>query len=118
MPPRARASISTVVEAAPPLADLVDGLHRLKPGTIRRQAGEVLTAAKIQRSDLEEILRTLVNDEIAARDVSNQDNQLKAASFPVTKSSQHRCGRPEPAHLRMLTAVFISSYGIASAVAS
>ncbi|MFC0530419.1 IS21-like element helper ATPase IstB [Phytohabitans kaempferiae] len=86
MPPRTRTSTPPAAEAAPLPADLVDGLRRLKLGTIRRQAGEVLATAKIQRWSPEEVLRTLINAEIAARDASNQANRLKAASFPVTKT--------------------------------
>ena len=49
-------------------------------------AAEVLQVAKTQRWTPEEILRTLVEAEIAARDASNTANRLKAAAFPVIKS--------------------------------
>uniref|UniRef100_UPI0036F48FEE hypothetical protein n=1 Tax=Gordonia rubripertincta TaxID=36822 RepID=UPI0036F48FEE len=53
--------------------------------SIRRSAPEVLLTAKTQRWTPEEVLRTLVEAEIAARDASNIRNRLKAAGFPVTK---------------------------------
>jgi hypothetical protein len=36
--------------------------------------------------DPEEVLRTLIEAEIAARDASNTANRLKAAAFPVAKT--------------------------------
>ena len=73
--------------AAPLTADLDAALRRLKLATVRRNAAEVLQVAKTQRWTPEEILRTLVEAEIAARDASNTANRLKAAAFPVTKPS-------------------------------
>lgn len=73
--------------APPPLApDLVAGLKRLKLARVRALAPEVLQAAKVQRWAPEEILRTLVEAEIAAREASNARNRLRAAGFPVTKT--------------------------------
>ncbi len=85
MPPRTR---TTAVPAAPPplAADLVEGLKRLKLSTVRRLAPEVLATAKVQRWAPEEVLRTLIDAEITARDESNQANRLKAAAFPVVKT--------------------------------
>lgn len=71
---------------APALAaDLVEGLRRLKLARIRHIAPEVCQAAKTQRWSPEELLRTLVEAEIAARDESNLRARLKLAGFPVTK---------------------------------
>lgn len=71
----------------PPLAaDLDAGLRRLKLATVRRNAPEVLLTAKTQRWTPEEVLRTLVEAEIAARDASNTANRLKAAGFPILKT--------------------------------
>ena len=67
-------------------ADLDAGLRRLKLAAIRRTAPEVLTTAKTQRWTPEEVLRTLVETELAARDASNVVNRLKAAAFPVQKT--------------------------------
>lgn len=67
-------------------ADLTDGLKRLKLSTIRALAPEVLATAKVQRWAPEEVLRTLVEAEISARDASNQRSRLKAAAFPVVKT--------------------------------
>ena len=72
--------------AAPELpADLVQGLRRLKLARIRQIAPEVCQAAKTQRWVPEELLRTLVEAEIAARDESNLRARLKLAGFPVRK---------------------------------
>jgi DNA replication protein DnaC len=72
--------------AAPVLdADLEAGLRRLKLAAIRRMAPEVLQAAKVQRWAPDELLRTLVEAEIAARDASNETTRRKAAGFPVSR---------------------------------
>ena len=72
---------------AQPLApDLVAGLKRLKLAKVRAMAPEFLQAAKVQRWSPEELLRTLVEDEIAARDESNARARLRSAGFPVTKT--------------------------------
>jgi hypothetical protein len=72
--------------AAPPLApDLLAGLRRLKLSTIRAQAPEVLQTARTQRWPPEDVLRTLVAAEIAARDQTNQHLRLKAANLPLLK---------------------------------
>ena len=71
--------------AAPPLAaDLTEGLRRLKLAAMRRLAPELLLTAKTQRWAPEELLRTLVEAEISARDASNARTRLKNAAFPVT----------------------------------
>lgn len=85
---------------APLAADLDAALRRLKLATVRRNAAEVLQVAKTQRWTPEEILRTLVEAEIAARDASNTANRLKAAAFPspspstASTSPGHRSPRP------------------------
>jgi DNA replication protein DnaC len=72
---------------APTLSpDLVQGLRRLKLARIRQIAPEVCQAAKTQRWVPEELLRTLVEAEIAARDESNLRARLKQAGFPVRKT--------------------------------
>jgi DNA replication protein DnaC len=72
---------------APPLTpDLVAGLKRLKLARIRAMAPETLQQAKTQRWAPEELLRTLVEAEITARDAANQRLRRKAAGFPVAKS--------------------------------
>src|SRR5580700_2894728 len=73
--------------APPPLApDLTDGLRRLKLAAMRRLAPELLLTARTQRWAPEDLLRTLVEAEISARDASNARTRLKAAAFPVTKT--------------------------------
>ncbi len=66
--------------------DLERGLKRLKLRAVRRMASEVLQNAKVQRWSPEEILRTLVEAEIKARDEANLAARLRAAAFPVRKS--------------------------------
>ena len=74
-------------QTVPPLpADLDLALRRLKLASIRRSAPEVLLTAKTQRWTPEEVLRTLVETELAARDASNERARLKAATFPVIKT--------------------------------
>ena len=73
---------------APVLApDLVDGLRRLKLAAMRQLAPELLITAKTQRWAPEELLRTLVEAEITARDASNARTRMKAAAFPVIKTT-------------------------------
>ena len=72
--------------ASPLAADLVAGLKRLKLAKVRAMAPEVLQTAKVQRWSPEELLRTLVEAEIAARDESNARARLRQAGFPVTKT--------------------------------
>jgi DNA replication protein DnaC len=67
-------------------ADLTEGLRRLKLATIRKLAPELLQTAKTQRWTPEELLRTLIEAEITAREASNARNRLRAAAFPVIKT--------------------------------
>jgi len=83
--------VTSAKPVAPPsipalAADLDAGLRRLKLAAIRRSAPEVLITAKTQRWTPEEVLRTLIETELAARDASNVVNRLKAAAFPVAKT--------------------------------
>jgi len=72
---------------APMLApDLHAGLRRLKLAAMRALAPELLVTAKTQRWAPEELLRTLVEAEITARDAAGARNRLKAAAFPVAKT--------------------------------
>jgi DNA replication protein DnaC len=87
--------------AAPPLAaDLAAGLRRLKLATMRQLAPELLITAKTQRWAPEELLRTLIEAEISARDASNAAARMKAAAFPVTKTLEEldrsACSIPGP----------------------
>jgi DNA replication protein DnaC len=73
--------------AAPALApDLEAALRRLKLAAVRRLAPEVLLTARTQRWPPEELLRTLLEAELAARDASNARARLRAAGFPVAKT--------------------------------
>ncbi len=72
---------------APALApDLELGLRRLKLRAMRSLAPEVLQTAKVQRWAPDELLRTLVDAEVAARDQANEANRRRLAGFPVAKS--------------------------------
>jgi DNA replication protein DnaC len=72
---------------APALAaDLDAGLRRLKLAAMRRLAPELLVTAKTQRWAPDELLRTLIDAELAARDESNARTRMKAAAFPVIKT--------------------------------
>jgi DNA replication protein DnaC len=72
---------------APVLApDLELGLRRLKLRAMRSLAPEVLVNAKVQRWTPEELLRTLVDAEITARDQANESSRRRLAAFPVSKS--------------------------------
>jgi DNA replication protein DnaC len=73
--------------SAPALdADLEAGLKRLKLAAMRRLAPELLVTARTQRWRPEDLLRTLIEAEIAAREASNTINRRRAAGFPVEKS--------------------------------
>jgi DNA replication protein DnaC len=75
--------MATVAPQLP--ADLDAGLRRLRLGAMRRLTAELLVSAKTQRWQPEELLRTLVEAEIASRDASNARARLKLAAFPVAK---------------------------------
>ncbi|HXF36173.1 MAG TPA: ATP-binding protein, partial [Actinomycetota bacterium] len=66
--------------------DLEQALKRLKLARIRAVAPEVLQRAKVQRWSPEELLRTLLEEECAARDEARVRIRLKAARFPVRKT--------------------------------
>jgi len=60
-----------VTAKTPALApDFVDGLRRLKLAAMRQLAPELQLTAKTQRWAPEELLRTLIEAEITARDAS------------------------------------------------
>jgi DNA replication protein DnaC len=71
---------------APLAPDLTAGLKRLKLAKVRAIAPELLATAKTQRWAPEELLRTLVEAEIAARDAANRAARLRAAGFPIAKT--------------------------------
>jgi DNA replication protein DnaC len=76
-----------VTAPTPALApDLHAGLRRLKLAAMRTLAPELLLTARTQRWAPEELLRTLVEAEISARDAAGARHRLKAAAFPVAKT--------------------------------
>jgi len=90
-----------VTTAPPPLApDIAAGLRRLKLATMRQLAPELLITAKTQRRAPEELLRTLIDAEITARDASNAATRMKTAAFPVAKTldelDRSACSVPGP----------------------
>jgi DNA replication protein DnaC len=87
--------------AAPPLApDIAAGLRRLKLAAMRQLAPGLLITARTQRWAPEELLRTLIEAEITARDASNARTRLKTAAFPVAKTldelDRSACSIPGP----------------------
>ncbi len=67
-------------------SELEAGLRRLRLRGMREVAPELLQTAKTQRWAPAELLSTLVREEIAAREASNQRARLKAAGFPAHKT--------------------------------
>lgn len=80
----------TTPTAPPQLApDLEYGLKRLKLKRIRELAPEPLPLAKTQRWAPEELLHTLVEAQIQARDKANLKARTRAAGFPQEKQLEH-----------------------------
>jgi DNA replication protein DnaC len=67
---------------------------------MRQLAPELLITAKTQRWAPEELLRTLIDAELAARDASNARTRMKNAAFPVIKTldelDRSACSIPGP----------------------
>ena len=68
-------------------ADLVAGLCRLKVATVRRLAPELCLTARTQRWGPEELLRALIEADIAAREESNLRGRLMHAGFLTSDSA-------------------------------
>jgi DNA replication protein DnaC len=91
-----------VTAAAPPqlAPDIAAGLRRLKLAAMRQLAPELLITARTQRWAPEELLRTLIDAEITARDASNARTRMKTAAFPVAKTldelDRSACSIPGP----------------------
>ena len=93
-----------IAAAPPPLAaDLVESLRRLRLGTMRQQAPEVLQTAITQRWSPEEVLRSLLQAEIASRDAANRRIRLKQGGFPVLKTLETSNWRIHPSRARPLS---------------
>jgi DNA replication protein DnaC len=58
----------------------------LRLSAVRALAPELLVTAQTQRWKPEEFLRTLIEAEIASRDLSNARARMKVAAFPVKKT--------------------------------
>ncbi len=88
--------------AAPPqlAPGIAAGLRRLKLAAMRQLAPELLITAKTQRRAPGELLRTLIDAEITARDASNARTRMKTAAFPVTRTLEEpgrkACSIPGP----------------------
>ena len=80
--------------------DIAAGLRRLKLSAMRQLAPDLLLTARTQRWAPEELLRTLVDAEITARDASNARARMKTAAFPVIKTldelDRSACSIPGP----------------------
>jgi DNA replication protein DnaC len=85
---------------APLAPGLAAGLRRLKLAAMRQLAPELLITAKTQRWAPEELLRTLIEAEITAREASNAATRMRNATFPVTKTldelDRSACSIPGP----------------------
>jgi len=66
--------------------ELEAGLRRLRLRGMRELAPDLLQTAKTQRWPPHELLATLVREEIASREASNERARLKAAGFPAPKT--------------------------------
>lgn len=76
-------------------ADLDAGLRRLRLGAMRRLAPELLVTAKTQRWAPEELLRTLVETEIASRD-ANADRSASDPTGPSKTGDASSQNTPPP----------------------
>jgi DNA replication protein DnaC len=68
------------------LEELAPLLRRLKMPHVRRVVPEVLATARAQRWDPAEVLKVLLEEEVAGRDRSGAATRLKAATFPSGKT--------------------------------
>jgi DNA replication protein DnaC len=87
--------------------ELEAGLRRLKLRRVRELAPELLQTARTQRWPPEELLATLVREEIEARERSNLARRLKAAQFPGHKTLDGF--RPDVSELSRATFEFLRS---------
>ncbi len=79
--------MTTPTPSPPPLpADLDAILRRLRLPYLRKHAPEVLATAKAQRWDPAEVLRVLLTEEAAGRDVATRNTRRRAAGFPSGKT--------------------------------
>jgi DNA replication protein DnaC len=73
--------------APPPLPDeLTAVLRRMRLPYVRSAAPEVLATARAQRWDPGEVLRVLLEAEVAGRDAATRRARRKAAGFPTGKT--------------------------------
>jgi len=97
----------TAVTSAPLEPELEAGLRRLRLRRMRELAPELLATARTQRWRPEELLATLVREEISARDHSNLQLRLKQAQFPAHKTLEGF--DPKVSELPRQTFSFLSS---------
>jgi hypothetical protein len=72
---------------APPLPDELDALlRRMRWPYMRRAAPEVCATARAQRWDPTEVLRVLIVEEAAGRDLATRRTRRRAAGFPSGKT--------------------------------
>jgi DNA replication protein DnaC len=72
--------------SAQPSAEVVELARRLRLPYLRRAAGDVLATAKAQRWDPAEVLRVLLEEEVAGRERSMIEERRKKAQFPAGKT--------------------------------
>lgn len=66
--------------------ELTAVLRRMRLPYVRRAAPEVLATARAQRWDPAEVVRVLIAEEIAGRDIATRRTRRKAAGFPTGKT--------------------------------
>ena len=66
--------------------EVIELARRLRLPYLRRAAGDVLATAKAQRWDPAEVLRVLLEDEVAGRERSMIEERRKKAQFPAGKT--------------------------------
>ena len=71
---------------APVPEELTAVLRRMRLPYVRRAAPEVLATARAQRWDPAEVLRVLLEEEVAGRDAATRAQRRKAAGFPTGKT--------------------------------
>jgi DNA replication protein DnaC len=93
--------------AKPLEPELEAGLRRLKLRRMRELAPELLQTARTQRWRPDELLATLVREEIEARERSNLNRRLRGAGFPGRKTLDGF--RPDVSELPRATFEFLRS---------
>jgi DNA replication protein DnaC len=100
---------------APPIPDELDRLlRRMRLPYLRRSAPDVLATARAQRWDPAEVLRVLINEEVAGRDAATRAMRRKTAAFPTGKTlaswRPDESSIPEPTQNALTTLEWVSRH--------